>query len=95
MWYSIFMFNRKRLDALDAKNEELEEEVENLRIHLNESDSRREELSMTVSDYEQVFRDCFESNHRLKKLEQYLGIEYSVENPRLFIGYKKKPKQKK
>lgn len=50
---------------------------------------RIEDLENTVSDYDVVIQDCFESNHKLKKMEKYLNIEYVVTGQELFVGYKK------
>jgi hypothetical protein len=47
-----------------------------------------------TKDYNQIYREAVEINHRLKKLEEYLGVEYKSEIKH-FIGYKKKSKCKK
>jgi hypothetical protein len=80
------------LFKLGFVHKDLVEEVENeLRKDVGELEGKLQELENTVSDYELVFKDCFESNHRLKKLEEYLGIKYVSEIPEMktFIGYKK------
>ena len=50
---------------------------------------RIEDLENTVSDYDVVIQDCFENNHKLKKMEKYLNIKYVVTDHDLFVGYKK------
>ncbi len=62
------------------------EEVRNDLSHWN---GEAWDLSNTVEQYAAVFKDVFEANHRLKKLEEYIGVHYVAENTKLFIGYKK------
>lgn len=42
-------------------------------------------------DYDGIYQEAVEINNRLKKLEEYLDVEYKLEMPeKIFIGYKKK-----
>lgn len=87
------MFNKK----LRAKIKELEDEVEDLREKFDADTSRiyerlsEQQFILNEFSIEDTTKALVELTHKLKKIEEFLEIEYVVEPPeKLFIGYKKK-----
>ncbi len=48
------------------------------------------DLQNKIEELEEVYANAAANNHKLKKLEEYLKVEYVSESPKPFIGYKKK-----
>lgn len=66
--------------------ENLQDEHKTLTRHYADYIKRVEDLEIA----DEVFQDCVELNHKVKKLEEYLKIKYVVEpSSKLFVGYKK------
>ncbi len=71
-------------DDLDKAYKDLEKDHKNIY-------QRHQELEHMISDYTAVFNDCVQLNHKIKKMEEFLKINYVIEpNANLFIGYRKK-----
>lgn len=60
---------------------------------LDDLESRIDKAEEAAEDIERIYKEAVEINHRLKKLEDYLVVEYVTEvPPPVFIGYRPKKK---
>lgn len=49
------------------------------------------DVGLAISDFNGLYADVVTITHKLKKLEDFLGVEYKMDvKTKSFIGYKKK-----
>lgn len=69
--------------------DEFYKEIKHMEMSVASISTRLLDVENTTNEFESSFLGAFEANYRLKKLEEYLGVEHKVEGA-TFIGYKQK-----
>ena len=61
------------------------------------TDDEKMKIDLRLNEYQFMFSDCVTAVHKLKKLEEYLKVNYVVDtdkNNNTFVGYRKIKKTK-